>query len=79
MEENIFGNWLREKRLDSGMTLMELSEVLDISYVTLSNLELNKYKPSISVLRRIAEQFDTDVGDIRRIIKGEEQNGNQDI
>lgn len=66
-----FGKWVRSKRLDRGMTLVELAKKCELSYVTISNIELGKTKPSISTMRRLSESLDVDYFDIRQKLKGE--------
>ena len=70
MLDKDFGKWIREHRLNKGITLMELAKQCELSYVTISNIELGKTRPSISTMRRLSESLDIDYFDIRQKLKG---------
>lgn len=71
MEHNSFGNWLRDKRLDHGLTMTEFADKVGVSYVTLSNVELGKVTPGINFLTKLSEYLEMEYIDLRKILKGE--------
>ena len=75
MNENRFGEWLRSKRLDLGLTMMEFSKAVGVSYVTISNVELGKAIPGMYFLRKLETYLGIEYIELRRILKGEEPNG----
>lgn len=69
-----FGDWLREQRLDRGMTIGQFAEVCRLSYVTLSNIERDKYKAGIYATKQIANALNMHYIDLRNVIKERELN-----
>lgn len=72
MAEVRFGKWLREQRLDRGMTLLQFSEECGLSYVTLSNIENGKVNAGIRVLKKLAVALDKDYIELRNVVKNED-------
>lgn len=64
-----FGLWLRDKRLDKGLTMEEFSKLCELSYVTISNIELGKVLPGISATKKIADVLEMEYVDLRLQIK----------
>lgn len=50
-------NFVREKRIELGMTQDELSEKLDVSRQTIISLEKGKYNPSITLAFKLSRLF----------------------
>jgi len=75
MNENRFGEWLRSKRLDLGLTMVEFSKAVGVSYVSISNVELGKTIPGMYFLRKLETYLGIEYIELRRILKGEEPNG----
>ena len=70
-----FGMYLREKRIDKGHTIKELASECKLSYVTMSNIELGKTRPSISTLKTIGEVLDIEYFELRqKLKKNDEEN-----
>ena len=72
---NTFGTWLREQRQDRGMTLVQFSKAVGLSYVSVCRIELGKTVAGPSALRKFANYLDVPFVDLRRMMKGEEQDG----
>jgi len=64
-----FGMYLREKRIDKGHTIQELADKCELSYVTMSNIELGKTRPSISTLKTIGEALGMEYFELRQKLK----------
>ena len=64
-----FGEWLREKRLDLGETMQEFADACDLSYVSVSNIELDKKKAGMNALRKIAEHIGMEYVEVRQVMK----------
>jgi transcriptional regulator with XRE-family HTH domain len=64
-----FGLWLREQRLNRALTLEEFASRCDLSYVTISNIELGKVLPGISAIKKIAKMLELEYIDLRALVK----------
>lgn len=62
-----FKDWLKEARLNAGLSQVNLARELGINYVTLNNYENGKNFPSISVLKIIAEYFKVEIAELRKM------------
>ena len=62
-----FKDWLKESRLNAGLSQVNLAKELDINFVTLNHYESGKFFPSISVLKRIAEYFNVEIAELRKM------------
>ncbi|MFF2755731.1 helix-turn-helix transcriptional regulator [Psychrobacillus sp. NPDC058041] len=57
-------NFVREKRIDLGMTQDELSEKLDVSRQTIISLEKGKYNPSITLAFKLSRLFQCSIEEL---------------
>ena len=63
----MFGEWLRNERLNRGMSQKELAKAIGLTYVVISNFE-NGYKfPSIRSIGLIAKYFGISIEEIRKM------------
>lgn len=62
-----FKDWLKEARLNAGLSQVNLAKELGINYVTLNHYENGKFFPSISVLKIIADYFNVEVAELRKM------------
>ena len=62
-----FKDWLKESRLNAGLTQTALAEELGITYVILNLYENGKRFPKISVLKKIADYFKVDLSELRKM------------
>lgn len=58
---DIFGNRLKDLRIDKDMSLKSLSEYLGIGVATLSNYERSERKPDFDTIIKIADYFNVSV------------------
>ena len=57
-------NYVRDKRMELGLTLDELSEKLEVSRQTIISLEKGKYNPSIQLAFKLSRLFKCYIEDI---------------
>lgn len=62
-----FKDWLKESRLNAGLTQIALAEELGITYVILNLYENGKRFPKISVLKKIADYFKVELSELRKM------------
>ena len=62
-----FKDWLKESRLNAGLSQLNLAKELDINFVTLNNYEAGRFFPSISNLKKIADYFKVEVAELRKM------------
>ena len=62
-----FKDWLKESRLNAGLTQTALAEELGITYVILNLYENGKRFPKISVLKKIADYFKVELSELRKM------------
>lgn len=70
---NTFGDWLREQRMDKGLTITNFAKLCKLSYVTISNIERNRTKAGIMATRQIANALNMQYVDLRNIMKEKEK------
>lgn len=58
------GRFIREYRLERGMTQLELARKLKITNVSLNYLENGKRKAGPKIIKSIAKYFDIDVREV---------------
>lgn len=60
------GEAIKEKRIQKGMTQLELSQKIDVSRTFLGDLECDRYTPSYKTLKKLALTLDLDVNFLLR-------------
>lgn len=60
------GEAIREKRLQKGMTQLELSQEIEVSRTFVADLERDRYTPSFKTLKKLALILDLDVNFLLR-------------
>lgn len=60
------GEAIREKRLQKGMTQLELSQEIEVSRTFVADLERDRYTPSFKTLKKLAVILDLDVNFLLR-------------
>jgi transcriptional regulator with XRE-family HTH domain len=58
------GTKIRKKRIEKGFSQEFLAEKLNVSQGTLSNIESNKSKPDIEMLKKVSEFLEIDIYDL---------------
>ena len=64
MQAMSFGERLRRRREEKGMTQQQLAALLGVSRQTIISLESGKYNPSILLAHKIAQTFGVHIEDI---------------
>ena len=64
MEENQIGTFIRNRRLELGMTQQQLAERVHVSARTVISIEKEQYSPSLMLAYRMAEVFGVTVEEL---------------
>ena len=64
MEENPICLFIRDRRLELGLTQQQLADLVHVSARTIISIEKEQYKPSLMLAYRIARIFCTTVEDL---------------
>ena len=64
-----FSTWLKNLRLNKGLTQREFGAVLDLSYVSICHFETGLAKPSIKSITKLSAYSGVNVKTIRNMIK----------
>lgn len=58
-----FGNYIRERRIEKGLTQADMAKILNISQVAYGRYELGKRDPGLNMILKIADALDFSAGD----------------
>ena len=61
------GDYIKQERLNRGLTQRELARECDLSFVTINSIENNK-KPGIKSINVLSRFFDTEITELRRML-----------
>ena len=64
MEENQIGTFIRNRRLELGMTQQQLAEQVHVSARTVISIEKGQYNPSLMLAYRLALLFHVSVEEL---------------
>ena len=64
MEEKQIGLFIRDRRLELGLTQQQLADLVHVSARTIISIEKEQYKPSLMLAYRIAQIFHTTIEDL---------------
>ena len=64
-----FGEKIRELRKAKNLTLSQLADLANLSVMTLSKIENNRYNPSILTVGKLANIFDAEHDELWRLAK----------
>ena len=53
----MFGKWLKEQRLNLGLTQRELANLTGLTNITINNFESGKNTPGLCALKRLSDFF----------------------
>lgn len=68
----MFGKWLKDQRLNLGLTQQELANLLGLTKVTISEFESGKRPAGLNALKKLSDFFGVSIYELR--LKMEEQN-----
>lgn len=55
---------IKQLRLSRNLTQLEFAQIIGVKRTTLSNWELNRANPSVSILKKIAQYFNCSIEDL---------------
>jgi len=61
------GDFVREERLNRGMTQNEFADVLGLSYVSINTLE-NKNQCGIKIIKKLSEYLQVSIPELRAML-----------
>jgi transcriptional regulator with XRE-family HTH domain len=62
----VFGKWLKEQRLNLGLTQRELACFLGLTKQTIINFENGKNTPGLSALKKLSDFFGISIYELRQ-------------
>jgi transcriptional regulator with XRE-family HTH domain len=60
----LFARNMRAIRQSQGLSMVNLSTLMQVEYVQVANLELGKRDPSLSMLKRVADALNTSISEL---------------
>ena len=73
MQAMSFGERLRRRREEKGMTQQQLADLVHVSSRTIISIEKEQYSPSLMLAYRIAQVFDVTVEELCCLQENKEQ------
>lgn len=64
-----FKDWIREERLNRGLSQTELSEKLGVTLTTLNHYENGKTTPNFKAVKSICDFFNIEPKELRKMIE----------
>lgn len=71
------GDFIRESRLNKGMSQKDFSDFLGVSYVSLNRAE-NNHKCGLKLLNALSENLDISIAELRQMIVEENEINEQE-
>lgn len=65
----MFGKWLKEERLNMGLTQVELGALLGLTPITIYEFETNKRTPGLCALKKISDFFNISIYELRKMME----------
>ena len=65
----MFGKWLKEQRLNLGLTQQELANFLGLTKQTIINFESGKNTPGLCALKRLSDFFGISIYELRKLME----------
>ena len=65
----MFGKWLKEQRLNAGLTQQELANLLGLAKESIAYFETGARTPGLSAIKKISEFFNVTIYEIRKMIE----------
>lgn len=67
----LLGNYVRNERMNMGMSQKEFGRYLGISYVSISNLE-KSHKCGLSILKKLSKYLNVSIEELRKMMVQDE-------
>ncbi len=65
----MFGKWLKEQRLNLGLTQQELANLLGLTKESIAYFETGIRTPGLCAIKKISEFFNTTIYEIRQMME----------
>lgn len=65
----MFGKWLKEQRLNLGLTQKELANLLGLTSVTINNFESGKRTAGLSAMKKLSDFFGISIYELRKLME----------
>ena len=65
----MFGKWLKEQRLNMGLTQKELGNLLGLTWTTIYEFETGKRTAGLCALKKISEFFNISIYELRKMME----------
>jgi transcriptional regulator with XRE-family HTH domain len=78
MNSKRLGSYLKEKRLENGLSRQSLAALLNVSFGHINNIERGDRMPSASLMMAFAKQFNITTGYLYSLIEDESTSKEQD-
>ncbi len=65
----MFGKWLKEQRLNAGLTQQELATLIGISRFAVVEFETGKRTAGLPALKKISEFFNISIYELRKMME----------
>lgn len=62
----MFGKWLKEQRLNAGLTQQQLADLLGLTKESIAYFETGARTPGLCALKKISEFFNISIYELRR-------------
>lgn len=68
----MFGKWLKDQRLNAGLTQKELANFLELTSETIAYFETGVRSPGLHALKKISEFFNISIYELRQMLEKNE-------
>ena len=65
----MFARWLREQRLNAGLTQNELANLLGLTHQTINYFESGQRTAGLGALKKISEFFNISIYELRKMME----------
>ena len=65
----MFGKWLKEQRLNAGLTQVELAHLLGLTPETIAYFETGKRTAGLHALKKLSDFFNISIYELRKMME----------
>jgi transcriptional regulator with XRE-family HTH domain len=65
----MFGKWLKEQRLNAGLTQQELANLLGLAKESIAYFETGARTPGLCAIKKISEFFNITIYELRKMME----------